>query len=60
LALRTFQLLFADRLIVALGRKTSLSSFEGFGEISLHGATLVSVPPVIVVATLWLITKLSC
>jgi hypothetical protein len=51
---------FADRLIVALGRKTSLTSFEGLSEISRHGATLLALPPVIAVTTLLLVAKAAC
>jgi hypothetical protein len=38
---------FADRALVAFGRKVTLQSDDGYREISTHGAVLLSLPPVL-------------
>lgn len=44
---------FADRALVAFGRKTALQSEEGYREISTHGAVLLSLPPVLAAIALF-------
>jgi hypothetical protein len=52
---------FVDRAVVALGRRASLQSVEGHGEISVHGAALLSLPPVIAaIALLSLFVRIFC
>ncbi len=39
--------LVVDRLTVWIGKRATLSSFEGYSELSKHAAVLLSIPPVI-------------
>ena len=43
----------ADRAVVALGRKVTLQSEDGYREISTHGAVLMSLPPVLAAIALF-------
>jgi hypothetical protein len=46
---------FADRALVAFGRKMALQSEEGYREISTHGAVFLSLPPVLAAIALFTI-----
>jgi len=52
---------FADRALVAFGRKVTLQSDDGYREISTHGAVLLSLPPVLAsIALFGLLLRTFC
>jgi hypothetical protein len=51
---------FADRALVAFGRKVTLQSDDGYREISTHGAVLLSLPPVLASVALFSLLLRTC